>query len=48
MIPAAGLQANDLRLRLALGRHSGQVLRERMLRGMQEHLWQSSPPLRIA
>lgn len=35
------LQANDLRLRLAHGRHGGQALHERMIRGMKEKLWQS-------
>jgi exodeoxyribonuclease VII large subunit len=35
------LQANDLRLRLAHGRHSGQTLHERMIRGMREQLWES-------
>ena len=35
------LQANDLRLRLAHGRHSGHTLHERMIRAMKERLWQS-------
>jgi len=35
------LQANDLRLKLAHGKHAGQALRERMIRRMQERLWQS-------
>jgi exodeoxyribonuclease VII large subunit len=35
------LQANDLRLRLAHGRHTGQALQERMARAMKERLWQS-------
>ena len=35
------LQANDLRLKLARARHNGQTLHERMLRSMQERLWQS-------
>jgi len=35
------LQANDLRLRLAHGMHSGQSLHERMARAMKERLWQS-------
>jgi len=35
------LQANDLRLKLAHGRHKGQTLHERMLRTMQDRLWQS-------
>jgi exodeoxyribonuclease VII large subunit len=35
------LQANDLRLRVARGKHSGQTLHERMLRGMKDRLWQA-------
>ncbi len=35
------LQANDLRLKLAHGRHNGQTLHEPMIRGMKERLWQS-------
>ena len=35
------LQANDLRLRLAHGKHHGQTLHERMQRAMKERLWQS-------
>jgi exodeoxyribonuclease VII large subunit len=35
------LQANDLRLKLAHGRHNGQTLHERMTRAMQERIWQS-------
>jgi exodeoxyribonuclease VII large subunit len=35
------LEANDLRLRLAHGRHTGQALREQTIHGMKERLWQS-------
>jgi exodeoxyribonuclease VII large subunit len=35
------LQANDLRLRLARGRHSGQSLREQIIRVMRENLWRA-------
>jgi exodeoxyribonuclease VII large subunit len=35
------LQANDLRLKLAQGKHSGQTLHERMIRTMKDRLWQS-------
>jgi exodeoxyribonuclease VII large subunit len=35
------LQANDLRLKLANGRHRRQGFRERLTRRMQERLWQA-------
>jgi len=35
------LQANDLRLRLAHGRHTGLALHERILRAMRDRLWHS-------
>lgn len=35
------LQANDLHLRLVRGKHSREVLHERMLRAMKERLWHS-------
>jgi exodeoxyribonuclease VII large subunit len=35
------LQSNDLRLKLANGRHKGQALHEHMRRTMQDRLWQS-------
>jgi exodeoxyribonuclease VII large subunit len=35
------LQANDLRLRLARGRHSADALEQRFLRAMTDRLWQS-------
>jgi len=35
------LQANDLRLRLAGGRHLGDVLQQRFIRAMSDRLWQS-------
>ncbi len=35
------LHANDLRLRLAHGRHSGHALEQRFVRAMSDRLWQS-------
>jgi exodeoxyribonuclease VII large subunit len=35
------LQANDLRLRLARGRHSGEALQQRFIRAMSDRLWRS-------
>jgi exodeoxyribonuclease VII large subunit len=35
------LQANDLRLRLARGRHSTDALEQRFLRAMSDRVWQS-------
>ncbi len=35
------LHANDLRLRLARGRHSGDALEQRFVRAITDRLWQS-------
>jgi exodeoxyribonuclease VII large subunit len=35
------LRANDLRLRLARGRHSGEALQQRFVRAMSDRLWES-------